>query len=58
MEERNSNLMDLKFSEAGFVLSAMFDRKKEIMNLNPNGNTNIDPFYLLKEVAQMSNLRN
>lgn len=39
-----------------FLLSAIFDRKREIMEPNPNAN--IDPFFLLKECAEMSNLRN
>lgn len=43
--------------DAGFLLTAVFDRKKELMNLDPTGSASIDPFYLLKEVAEMSNFR-
>lgn len=38
-----------------FLLSAIFDRKREIMEPNPNAN--LDPFFLLKECAELSNLR-
>jgi len=37
---------------ATFMLSAVFDRKKEMKERE------LDPFFLLKEVAEMSNLRN
>ena len=43
---------------AGFILSAVFDRKKELMNLDGSGSQAVDPFYLLREVAEMSNLKN
>lgn len=45
-----------------FMLNAIFERKKEIDELiNKNEDKkwfNVDPFYLLKEAAEMSNLIN
>ena len=46
---------NVKAMDASYVLSAVFDRKQQLMNM---GNNNVDPFFLLKEVAQMSNFKN
>jgi hypothetical protein len=49
---------NVNVQNAGFVLSAVFDRKKELMDMDLCSGAAIDPFYLLKEVAEMSNFRN
>ena len=40
------------------MLNAIFDRQREIDSMNANlaRKTEVDPFFLLREVAEMSNL--
>ena len=41
-------------SDPAFMITKMFERQKEIQDGNPN--RDIDPFFLLKEAAEMSKL--
>ena len=42
-----------------FMLGAIFERKREITQINQgmSSDVNVDPFFLLKEAAELSNLR-
>ena len=42
-------------TDASFMLQALFDRKREITQ--PDSNAKVDPFFLIKECAELSNLR-
>ena len=42
-------------TDASFMLQALFERKREIAQ--PDSNGTVDPFFLIKECAELSNLR-
>ena len=42
-------------TDASFMLQALFERKREITQ--PDSNARADPFFLIKEAAELSNLR-
>jgi hypothetical protein len=50
----NSNNISYQTSDPAFMITNMFERQKEIQDGNPN--RNVDPFFLLKEAAEMSKL--
>jgi hypothetical protein len=50
----NSNNISYQNSDPAFMITKMFERQKEIQNGNPN--RDVDPFFLLKEAAEMSKL--
>ena len=41
---------------ASFMLQNLFERQREIKEIIPN--QKVDPFFLLKEAAEMSDIRN
>ena len=48
--------MNSKPTDASFMMTNLFERQREIKELAPN--SKIDPFFLLKEAAEMSDIRN
>lgn len=48
--------MDNAAENASFVISALHDRQKQMQAMNIDS-ASIDPFTLLKEVAEMSNFK-
>jgi len=50
----NSNDISYQNSDPAFMITKMFERQKEIQDGNPN--RDVDPFFLLKEAAEMSKL--